>query len=79
MISDESQMTFGTSFQLSCVDAASIEALGMILTLDPGRQTLTLHSGSVKVARVYFQPSPNIQVIKDCYQVEQLLSASRKS
>ena len=62
MISDDSHITFGNSFQLSCIDAASIEALGMILTMDPGRQNLTLHSGSIKVARVYFQPSPNMQV-----------------
>jgi hypothetical protein len=62
MTSDEGLLTFGTTFQISGVDGASIDSLGMVLILDPGRQTLTLHSGNVKVSRVYFHPSPNIQV-----------------
>ena len=58
------QLTFGTTFQLSCVDAVAVEKLGMVATVDSGRQTLTLHSGSVKVARVHFQTSSNVQVVK---------------
>jgi len=57
------QLTFGATFQLGCIDAASVESLGMVVTLDPGCQTLTLHSGSVKVARVHFQTGSNIQVV----------------
>lgn len=65
MVSDDKgnhQVTFGATFQLTCVDAASIDSLGMVVTLDPGRIALTLHSGAIQVARVYIQPSPNIQV-----------------
>ena len=64
MTSDDGSqlLTFGTTFQIAAVDGACVDALGMILTLDPGRRTLTLHSGNVKVSRVYFNPSPNIQV-----------------
>ena len=58
------QLTFGATFQLSCVDAVAVEKLGMVVTIDSGRQTLTLHSGSVKVARVHFQTSSNIQVVR---------------
>jgi len=36
---------------IDAVDAASVDDLGMILTVDPGQKTCTLFSGSVKVAR----------------------------
>ena len=67
MTSDDGSplVTFGATFKIAAVDGAFVDSLGMILTLDPGRKTLTLHSGNVKVSRVYFNPSPNIQV---CFQ-----------
>ena len=61
---DNQLLTFGTTFEIGAADAASVESLGMILTIDPGRQTLTLHSGNVKVSRVYFHTSQNMQAKK---------------
>jgi hypothetical protein len=51
----------------------------MILTVDPGRQTLTLYSGRVKVARVHFQQSPNIQVSSGKRLITYILSTDISS
>lgn len=47
----EKSLEFGTKFMIDAQDAASIDDIGMVITIDSGQKTCTLYSGSIKVAR----------------------------